>query len=235
MNSCNADTAFEIRKTIFGLQKALETVKFAKEQTESSSTVCDAIPCTLVPGLGCSDLAKSLCKVPPAGLGFSFTTASFAAELALSIADRTYNERCEPNGAIWETNYQEIRQNAIYNNAITNGRNIITTFAATQQLKIMLGDVQAGLEADREERDDQGRRLQSDDCVDTPRGFLTAPCSEVTCQDPARLCDGSYNYPYISGLVTGKCTLFLIFILCISCVANNYLITLPISLLLFFQ
>ena len=68
----------------------------------------------------------------------------------------------------------------------------------------MLGDVQAGLEADREERDDQGRRLQSDDCVDTSSGFLTAPCSEVSCQDPTRLCDRSFNYPYISSLITGK-------------------------------
>ena len=197
--------------------------------------MCDLVPCVIIPLSGCTDVARTICEISTFPLKAAFPTLIFAAETVLDVADRAYNEVCEPNGAIWETNYQEARQDAIYNNAITNGRNIITTFAATQQLKVMLGDVQAGLEADREERDDQGRRLQSDDCVDTPSGFLTAPCSEVTCQDPARLCDGSYNYPYISGLVTGKCTLFLIFILCISCVPNNYLITLPISLLLFFQ
>ena len=82
----------------------------------------------------------------------------------------------------------------------------------------MLGDVQTGLEADREERDDQRRRLLQSNpckytegfdltgctCVDTSLRFAPAPCGVVSCQNENKLCDGSYNYPLISTLITGK-------------------------------
>ena len=143
---------------------------------------------------------------------------AFAAQTVLSIAERTYGEVCTPGDDIWETSYQTARQDAIYNNAITNGRNIITTFYATQQLKIMLGEISDGLEADREELDNQRRRLLQSNpctytegldltnctCVNTSRGFSPAPCGVISCQDENRLCDGSHNYPLISELVTGK-------------------------------
>jgi len=204
-SGCSADTATIIRSTIYGSQKVIEGLKIlVGTMKDAREFGCQAVPGAPIPLVGFSDIGKVICTAAVASIKIPLQIALDIATIAADVADRAYNEKCEPNGAVWETNYQEIRQDAIYNNVITNARNIITTFAATQQLKVMLGDVQAGLEADREERDDQGRRLQSDDCVDTPRGFLTAPCSEVTCQDPARLCDGSYNYPYISGLVTGK-------------------------------
>jgi hypothetical protein len=41
-------------------------------------------------------------------------------------------------------------------------------------------------------------------CVMTTNGFHPSPCKIISCQDENRLCDGSYNYPLISGLSTGK-------------------------------
>ena len=118
------------------------------------------------------------------------------------------------------------RDDSIYNNVITNHGNIIQTFYATQQLKTMLGDVQTGLEGDREERDEQRRRrlqsvpctyaegldLTDCTCVDTSRGFSPAPCGVISCQNENKLCDGTYNYPLISELITGKYYLFLMFL-----------------------
>ena len=71
------------------------------------------------------------------------------------------------------TNEQNARQEAIYANVITNHGNIIQTFYATQQLKVMLGDIGEGLEGDREDRDDQRRRLQEENCIDTSQGFVS--------------------------------------------------------------
>ena len=93
----------------------------------------------------------------------------------------------------------------------------------------MLGDIGEGLEGDREDRDDQRRRLQEENCIDTSLGFVSrdfyimlfilmyrnlnsllslqqpaGSCNQVSCQDEARLCDGSYNYPYIAKLISGE-------------------------------
>ena len=69
----------------------------------------------------------------------------------------------------------------------------------------MLGDIQDGLEGDREDRDDQTRRLQLENCVNTTEGFQPrGSCNETSCQDESRICDGSYNYPYIAKLITGE-------------------------------
>jgi len=37
----------------------------------------------------------------------------------------------------------------------------------------MLGDIGEGLEGDREDRDDQRRRLQEENCIDTSQGFVS--------------------------------------------------------------
>ena len=37
----------------------------------------------------------------------------------------------------------------------------------------MLGDIGEGLEGDREDRDDQRRRLQEENCIDTSLGFVS--------------------------------------------------------------
>ena len=95
-------------------------------------------------------------------------------------------------------NYEDDRQDTLYQNIITNHGNIITTFAATQQLKVMLGEISVGLAKDDEE---ERRRLSN--CKDTLKGW-EHPCTEVSCQNPARFCDGSHNYPYVAYLRGGE-------------------------------
>ena len=77
--------------------------------------------------------------------------------------------------------------------------NIITTFHATQQLKLMLGEISEGL---AEDDHDDGRRLT--ECINTTFGvFEMPPCSLPSCQDPSKLCDGSNKYQHIAYLMQG--------------------------------
>lgn len=201
-NGCTAKAAEAYRSLIFVGEKLVEIGKFYDEQTEDWKWACEVIPIVVVAGFG-TDAPRTGCIIAPTAISAGLTLYLFIAEVVLSGLKQLYGELCTPNDAVFETSYQELRQNAIYNNVILNARNIITTFAATQQLKVMLGDVQAGLEDDREERDGTGRQLQEEDCEDISFGFLAAPCAKEACGKPTRLCDGSYNYPFISELVTG--------------------------------
>ena len=108
-------------------------------------------------------------------------------------------------GAI-ESDEMKGRQYSIYKNVITNHGNIITTFQATQQLKIMLGEVSDGVkEANEALLEDKNRRLQLEDCVNTTSadGFKRG-CNQTSCEDITKLCDGSPNYPYIATLRQGE-------------------------------
>ena len=97
--------------------------------------------------------------------------------------------------------YSGDRSNSIYENVITNHGNIIATFYATQQVKVMLGEL-ADAMADEEDEDDRRRRLS--DCVSTAHGYSSTDCSAVSCEDPTRMCDGSFNFPYVASLEGGE-------------------------------
>jgi hypothetical protein len=193
------------RNSIYVLQKVVGTIKLGFEQVVVATEFCNSLPCVLSPA-GCADFPKALCF----GLGNTaqvfFPVLIYAAELSLDIAQKIYDEVVDEGDA----NYESERQTAIYENSILNARNVITTFHATQQLKVMLGDISEGLEGIRE--DENGRRLQTQcselspecTCVSTNDGFQLG-CSIPSCEDPTRLCDGSYNYQYIATLLTGEC------------------------------
>lgn len=218
VNPCSKDTSSAIRSSIFGIRKTLQIVSKNLKLFKDAREKCNLIPCVPIPFGGCTDLGKVLCKITIEIAITIFGVLELTTEILLDVLERVYVAKCTPSDDVWESSYQLARQDAIYNNAITNGRNIITTFYATQQLKIMLGEISDGLEADREERDNQRRRrlqsvpctyteeldLSDCTCVDTSRGFSPAPCGVISCQDENRLCDGSYNYPLISELATGK-------------------------------
>ena len=202
------------RNSIYVLQKVVGTIKLGFEQVVVATEFCNSLPCVLSPA-GCADFPKALCF----GLGNTaqvfFPVLIYAAELSLDIAQKIYDEVVDEGDA----NYESERQTAIYENSILNARNVITTFHATQQLKVMLGDISEGLEGIRE--DENGRRLQSNSCVYTEGSELSPECTCVStndgfqlfqlgcsipsCEDPTRLCDGSYNYQYIATLLTGEC------------------------------
>ena len=199
VNPCSIDTSKTIRSTIYAFQKVVAGLQIlVGTMKDAKDFGCDAVPGAPIPLVGFSDIGKVVCTAAVGSYKIAFQIILDIADIALDVAVRIYDEVCKDL-------YQPLLHGAIYDNVILNAKNIITTFAATQQLKVMLGDVQAGLEDDREERKGDGRRLQEENCkdFDITRGFLPAPCNQTACQDLTRLCDGSYNYLYISELITG--------------------------------
>lgn len=201
VNPCSADTSKTIRSTIYAFQKVVAGLKILVGLLKDAKDFgCDAVPGAPIPGVGFSDIGKVVCTAAVGSNKITYQVILDITGQLLDIAVRIYGEVCK-------NLYQPALQDAIYDNVILNAKNIITTFAATQQLKVMLGDVQAGLEDDREERDNEiRRRLLSENCFDTKKlGFRPVGCierNETSC-DPTRLCDGSYNYTYISSLISG--------------------------------
>lgn len=197
-NPCDEDASLEWRSINYGLEKSLESVKFLDEQTKLFSDSCDLVPCVIIPLAGCTDVARTVCEISTFPLKALFPALIFAAELALSISERIYDEKCTPSPSQVESDKMKGRQNAIYENVITNHGNIITTFQATQQLKIMLGEVSDGVkEANEALLEENNRRLQLEDCVNTTSadGFKRG-CNQTSCEDITKLCDGSPNYLY---------------------------------------
>jgi len=201
------------RSTIYALQKVVGTIKLGLEQLVVATEFCDAIPCVPVPLAGCTDFPKVACKAVGNGLKVVFPILIYAAELYFDIAQKIYSEVVDEGDA----DYESERQTAIYENSILNARNIITTFHATQQLKVMLGDISEGVEGIQEDVSNrrlsscvytEGSELSPDcTCVSTDEGGFQLGCSITSCEDPTRICDGSYNYQYISTLLTGECLL----------------------------
>jgi len=219
VNPCSGDSAKTFSDANFGIQKVIKGLKIlVGTMKDAREFGCTAVPGAPIPAVGFSDIGKVICTAAVASIKIPLQIILDLTALAFDVADGIFTRVCTPADDGVETIYQNLRQDAIYNNVITVARNGITTFAATQQLKVMLGDVQTGLDADREERDNQRRRrlqsnpciyseeldLSSCTCVDTSNGFAPAPCGVISCQDETLLCDGSYNYPLISELVTGK-------------------------------
>ena len=220
------------RSTIYALQKVVDIIKFGLEQLGVASDSCDSIPCIMIPLSGCTDFVKAICHGISTAFEAVFPILIFAAELALDISQKIYDEVAGGQDA----NYESERQTAIYQNSILNARNVITTFHATQQLKVMLGDISEGLEGIREGENNR-RLLQSKTCVyteytdgqectcvSTNYGFQSG-CNITSCEDPTRICDGAYNYPYISTLLTGECLILsgMFFSLCIILVLIAFL------------
>jgi hypothetical protein len=197
------------RSNIYALQKVVGTIKFGFEQLVVATESCKSIPCVPVPLAGCTDFPKAVCNAVGTGLKVVFPILIYAAELSFDISQKIYSEVVDEGDA----DYESERQTAIYENSILNARNIITTFHATQQLKVMLGDISEGIEGIQEDVNNrrlsscvytEGSELTGCTCVSTNDGFQLG-CSITSCEDPTRICDGSYNYQYISTLLTGEC------------------------------
>lgn len=159
--------------------------------------------CKLVPDILGSDVGKVACNVPVVVVKTISKVAIFLAELAISLSERLYFELVDKDK---NAAFAGGRDNSIYRNVITNHGNIIQIFYAAQQLKTMLGEVSDVVkETNGALENDDRRRLQLKDCVNTTSadGFLPQ-CSKVSCEDPAKLCDGSPNFKYIAFLQLGQ-------------------------------
>jgi len=201
-NPCDEAASLEWRSRNFILKKVGEGIKnFINKQLTSALEFCD-----LIPIIGGTDVARAVCKAPITTAITISDVVLFAAETLSDVSDRAYSEVCTPSPSQVESDEMKGRQYSIYKNVITNHGNIITTFQATQQLKIMLGEVSDGVkEANEALLEDKNRRLQLEDCVNTTSadGFKRG-CNQTSCEDITKLCDGSPNYPYIATLRQGE-------------------------------
>jgi len=127
------------------------------------------------------------------------TIALYAHNQALSISERTYSEVVDTQDAL----YAGTESNAIYENVLTNHKNIITTFKAVQQLKQMLGEIAEDINELAEDDEDERRRLAEVEICNAE-----SPCVLGECQceahthpkwgkDPTKDCDCKPNYDYV--------------------------------------
>mmetsp|Transcript_2549 Transcript_2549/g.3954 ORF Transcript_2549/g.3954 Transcript_2549/m.3954 type:complete len:1065 (-) Transcript_2549:183-3377(-) len=177
------------RSSNFALQKVLDTVVFVTDQLSGVKELCN-IFISCIPG------TSAPCTIPAVTSISISAGLKFAAQIALDLSGQIYDEVVGGQNG----NFGADRSNSIYDNVITNHGNIITTFAATQQLKVMLGEISEGLAKDE---DEEGRRLLSD-CVSTSDGYQS-PCDKVSCEDITRICDGSFNFRHIAYLRGAGC------------------------------
>lgn len=90
-----------------------------------------------------------------------------------------------------DSTYVSDVRNANYENIITNHKNIITTFKAVKQVKKLLGEVAANVEASQEEDENQ-RKLELS-CPETSKCKLKV----CRCDDPQFDCDCKPDFTYI--------------------------------------
>ena len=158
---------------------------------------------------------KAICQTPALLLRVITETLVFASDVVLGISEQVYGEQATPSDQEGETEFIKGRQDAIYENVITNHGNIITTFKSTLQLKQLLGGVLDNQEEDEEGNDPTRRRLQSKSCVFEEIGsdctcVLTGDsgyvpgCTKPACEDIRRLCNGAFNYKYIADQRQGE-------------------------------
>mmetsp|Transcript_14030 Transcript_14030/g.41087 ORF Transcript_14030/g.41087 Transcript_14030/m.41087 type:complete len:409 (+) Transcript_14030:3459-4685(+) len=68
----------------------------------------------------------------------------------------------------------------------------------------MLGEISDGIAELAEEEEEQRRRMMENGCKSTADGY-TNPCDKVSCEDPTRFCDGSFNFEYVAFLRGAGC------------------------------
>jgi hypothetical protein len=86
---------------------------------------------------------------------------------------------------------------AVYENMITTHGNIL--IAGNNLLTVL--DYVTGIKQKTDKL--TRRRMQVVDCTNTTLGFVDN-CRKPSCENPTRLCDGSFNYEYISQLKGGE-------------------------------
>ena len=156
------------------------------------------------------------CTIPATVVKTVLETAIFVSQTAISISEQIYTELVDGQNG----NFEDDRQRSMYRNIITNHGNIVTTFAATQQLKVMLGEISEGME-NNDDAEGSGRRLSTiEECQNTTDGFSDVPCGLPSCEEPTKWCDGGFNFPYISKLRGGE-VLHLINLLPLNIYANS--------------
>jgi hypothetical protein len=178
------------RSVNYALRKSIETSAFVVEQINEYNDVCEKIA-EAIPGGKVPCLAFTIAKAIAASIIYAIT-------LSLDLSEVLYAELVDER----DDEFRGEKINDVHANVITVNGNVISIFNTVEHLRVLLGGIQDGLADDEGEKN---RRLQSIDCISTVNGY-TLQCNKPSCEDPIRLCDGSFNYMYISQLKSGKFT-----------------------------
>jgi hypothetical protein len=181
------------RSVNFALRKTIETVQFLIESLKSGFDFCIAVSDGGVISTGAA------CTPFQMFLMYSQVIA-YATTLSLDLSEALYAELVDER----DDEFRGEKINDVHANVITVNGNVISIFNTVEHLRVLLGGIQDGLADDEGETN---RRLQLIDCISTANGY-TLQCNKPSCEDPTRLCDGSFNYKHISQLKFGKFTRF---------------------------
>ena len=125
-------------------------------------------------------------------LGVITESATFGIQLALDISEQVNAEIVDGQ----DGDAAAEQDSAVYENVITIHGNVIATHTLLSQVRTIVSGFQTGASS--------RRRLQVIDCTNTTLAGYVANCSKPSCENPTKLCDGSFNYEYISQLEGGE-------------------------------
>jgi hypothetical protein len=182
----NLEGALAWRSANFALKKSIEIFEHVRAQMEGGYDICMAV-CIIPIAPFCPT-----CVVPSI-LESIMESLLFALALAMDISEYLYAELMD--GSVGDVESERIT--ATYENAITIHGNILTTH--NDLLNVL--SIVSGI---KQKTDKLARRhMQVVDCTNTTLGFVDN-CRKPSCENPIRLCDGSFNYEYISQLKGGE-------------------------------
>ena len=174
------------RSTNFALGKSIEVFEHVQGLFESAYDICMA---------ACIIPVTPVCPVcVPFGFLESITeNAIFAVVLALDISEHVYAEIVDSQ----DGDAAAEQDSAVYENVIAIHGNVIVTHNLLSRVcNLVNGCSQTGASS--------RRRLQVIDCTNTTLAGYVDNCSKPSCENPTKLCDGSFNYEYISQLEGGE-------------------------------
>ncbi len=174
------------RSSNLALRKIIETFQFAAALLSKGEFMCTAA----VP----APFAVS-CAAPIAALSTKTEIAIFVVVLALDISEQVYAEIVDEH----DDDAAKDQAAAVYENVITIHGNVYATHTLLSQVYTIVTGTNTGLKNNK-----VIRRLQVIDCINTTLAGYVDNCSKPSCENPTKLCDGSFNYEYISQLEGGE-------------------------------
>jgi hypothetical protein len=173
------------RSTHFALQKSIESLSFIRSLLQTTYDIC----MTFCPPAGCN-----WCNFPMV-VGIATETVVFALVLVMAISEKVYAEIVDGQ----DGDAAAEQDAAVYKNVLTIHQNLGFTFKTLKDVLTIVTGTDIGLK-------NKGviRRLQVIDCINTTLVGYVDNCSKPSCENPTKLCDGSYNYEYISQLERGE-------------------------------
>ncbi len=142
----------------------------------------------------CDGGVVSVCQVcgPIMALKVITEYSTFEFTKAIDLSEHLYTEIVDKQ----DDDAAEEQVSAIYQNVITIHGNIISTHNMLSQVLTVVSGIDKKVT-------NPLRRMQVNDCISTKLGYVHN-CSKPSCESPTRLCDGSFNYEYISQLEGGE-------------------------------